>query len=47
LQELGPRCTIKLRRVDKGVGRAGSEGTDALPWEWKPKMEKVRTRFSL
>ncbi|KAK2069212.1 hypothetical protein P8C59_003812 [Phyllachora maydis] len=30
LQELGPRFTLKLRRVDKGVGRAGSEGEDAL-----------------
>ncbi|KAJ0116301.1 brix domain containing protein [Diaporthe amygdali] len=47
LQELGPRCTLKLRRVDKGIGRAGSEGEDALSWEWKAKMEKVRTRFNL
>ncbi|KAF3770568.1 Brix-domain-containing protein [Cryphonectria parasitica EP155] len=47
LQELGPRCTLKLRRVDKGIGRAGSEGEDALSWEWKAKMEKSRTRFNL
>ncbi|ROW17470.1 hypothetical protein VPNG_00960 [Cytospora leucostoma] len=47
LQELGPRCTLKLRRVDKGIGRAGSEGEDALSWEWKAKMEKQRTRFNL
>ncbi|KUI64979.1 Ribosome production factor 1 [Cytospora mali] len=47
LQELGPRCTLKLRRVDKGVGWAGSEGEDALSWEWKSKMEKQRTRFNL
>ncbi|KAG8161522.1 hypothetical protein KVR01_008509 [Diaporthe batatas] len=47
LQELGPRCTLKLRRVDKGIGRAGSEGEDALSWEWKAKMEKERTRFNL
>ncbi len=39
--------TLKLRRVDKGVGRAGSEGEDALKWEWKAKMEKKRTRFNL
>ena len=47
LQELGPRFTLKLRRVDKGIGRAGSDGEDALPWEWKAKMEKQRTRFNM
>ncbi|CRK41403.1 hypothetical protein BN1723_005117, partial [Verticillium longisporum] len=47
LQEVGPRFTLKLRRVDKGVGRAGSEGEDALQWEWKGKMEKDRKRFNL
>jgi ribosome production factor 1 len=47
LQELGPRMTLKLRRIDKGVGRAGSEGDDATKWEWKAKMEKKRTRFNL
>ncbi|KAI5459964.1 anticodon-binding protein [Mariannaea sp. PMI_226] len=47
LQELGPRFTMKLRRVDKGIGRAGSEGDDALQWEWKAKMEKDRKRFNL
>lgn len=47
LQELGPRCTLKLRRVDKGIGRAGSQGEDAVQWEWKAGMEKQRTRFNL
>lgn len=47
LQELGPRFTLKLRRVDKGVGRAGSEGEDATQWEWKSRMEKDRKRFNL
>ena len=47
LQELGPRFTMKLRRVDKGIGKAGSEGPDGQPWEWKPKMEKKRTVFNL
>lgn len=47
LQELGPRATLKLRRIDKGIGRAGSEGEDAVQWEWKAKMEKERTRFNL
>ncbi|KAG5982943.1 hypothetical protein E4U55_001079 [Claviceps digitariae] len=47
LQELGPRFTMKLRRVDKGIGRAGSEGKDATQWEWKAKMEKDRKRFNL
>jgi len=47
LQELGPRFTLKLRRVDKGVGRAGSDGPDKVQWEWKAGMEKQRTRFNL
>jgi len=47
LQELGPRFTLKLRRIDKGVGRAGSAGDDAVQWEWKGKMDKERTRFNL
>lgn len=47
LQEVGPRFTMKLRRVDKGIGRAGSEGEDALQWEWKGRMEKDRKRFNL
>lgn len=42
LQELGPRFTLKLRRVDKGIQR--SSGQD---WEWKGEMEKVRTKFQL
>ena len=42
LQELGPRLTLKLRRVDRGIQhRSGQE------WEWKAHDEKVRTRFSL
>jgi ribosome production factor 1 len=47
LQELGPRFTLKLRRVDKGIGRAGSEGNDAVQWQWMAHMEKKRTRFNL
>jgi len=47
LQELGPRFAMKLRRVDKGVGWAGSEGEDAVQWAWKAKMEKDRKRFNL
>ena len=47
LQELGPRFTLKLRRVDKGIGRAGSTGEDGMQWEWKAHMEKKRTRFNL
>ena len=42
LQELGPRLTLKLRRVDKGIQRASGQ-----EWEWKARMEKVRTRFQL
>ncbi|KAM3080974.1 Ribosome production factor 1 [Clarireedia jacksonii] len=47
LQELGPRFTLKLRRIDKGIGRAGSDGDDAVQWQWKAGMEKKRTRFNL
>ena len=46
-QELGPRFTLKPRRVDKGIGRAGSEGDDAVQWEWKGRMDKVRTAFNV
>ena len=42
LQELGPRFTLKLRRIDKGIQRASG-----LEWEWKGGMEKVRTKFQL
>ncbi|KAK4968695.1 Ribosome production factor 1 [Elasticomyces elasticus] len=42
LQELGPRFTLKLRRVDKGIQRRSGQ-----EWEWKAGSEKVRTRFQL
>lgn len=42
LQELGPRFTMKLRRVDKGIQRASGQ-----EWEWKGSMEKQRTKFQL
>ncbi|KAL9070310.1 MAG: hypothetical protein Q9161_005003 [Pseudevernia consocians] len=42
LQELGPRFTLKLRRVDKGVQRASGQ-----EWEWQGGMEKQRTKFQL
>ncbi|KAI9677413.1 MAG: hypothetical protein M1817_006367 [Caeruleum heppii] len=45
LQELGPRFTMKLRRIDKGIGRAGSNGE--VEWEWKGAMDKQRTKFQL
>ncbi|KAI1828230.1 Brix-domain-containing protein [Xylaria intraflava] len=47
LQELGPRFTLKLRRIDKGIGRAGSDPADPTHWQWKAKMEKDRKRFNL
>ncbi|RFU35914.1 hypothetical protein B7463_g480, partial [Scytalidium lignicola] len=48
MQELGPRISLKLRRIDRGVGRAGSsEADDPVHWEWKSKMDKKRTRFNL
>ncbi|TKA75309.1 hypothetical protein B0A49_01198 [Cryomyces minteri] len=42
LQELGPRFTLKLRRIDKQIQRASGQ-----EWEWKAGDEKVRTRFQL
>ncbi|KAE8148237.1 RNA processing factor 1 [Aspergillus avenaceus] len=42
LQELGPRFTLKLRRVDKGIQRASGQ-----EWQWKAGMEKQRTKFQL
>jgi ribosome production factor 1 len=42
LQELGPRFTLKLRRIDRGVQwKSGQE------WVWKGRMEKQRTRFNM
>jgi ribosome production factor 1 len=42
LQELGPRFTLKLRRVDKGIQRSSGQ-----EWEWKGKTDRVRTKFQL
>ena len=42
LQEIGPRFTLKLRRIDRGIQRMSGQ-----EWEWKAHDEKVRTRFNL
>jgi len=42
LQELGPRFTLKLRRVDKGIQRSSGQ-----EWEWKGRTDRVRTKFQL
>ena len=42
LQELGPRFTMKLRRVDTGIQHGRGDA-----WRWNGGMEKVRTRFQL
>ena len=42
LQELGPRLTLKLRRIDKGIQRKSGQ-----EWEWKGKIDRVRTKFQL
>ncbi|CAK7264687.1 Ribosome production factor 1 [Sporothrix epigloea] len=42
LQEIGPRMTLKLRRVDKGIQRMSGQA-----FEWKGRMEKKRTVFQL
>ncbi|KAI4147685.1 MAG: hypothetical protein LQ340_005433, partial [Diploschistes diacapsis] len=35
LQELGPRFTMKLRRIDKGIQRSSGQ-----EWEWKGKTDR-------
>ncbi len=42
LQEIGPRMTLKLRRVDKGLQRMSGQA-----FEWTGRMEKKRTVFQL
>lgn len=42
LQEIGPRFTLKLRRIDKGIQRSSGQ-----EWEWKGSLEKTRTKFQL
>lgn len=42
LQEVGPRFTLKLRRVDKSIQRGSGQ-----EWEWKGKTDRVRTKFQL
>lgn len=42
LQELGPRFTLKLRRVDKGIQRGSGQ-----EWEWHGSTDKIRTKFQL
>lgn len=46
-QEIGLRMMFKFCRVDKGIGRVGSEGEGVFKWEWKVKMEKKRMCFNL
>ncbi|KAJ4302863.1 Ribosome production factor 1 [Kalmusia sp. IMI 367209] len=42
MQELGPRCTLKLRRIDRGIQwKSGQE------WKWSAHAEKERTRFNM
>ncbi|KAI0014593.1 Brix-domain-containing protein [Xylariomycetidae sp. FL0641] len=46
LQELGPRFTLKLRRIDKGIGRAGSEGDDAVQWSGRRRWRSSGRDFT-
>ncbi|RMZ70929.1 rna processing factor 1 [Pyrenophora seminiperda CCB06] len=42
MQEIGPRMTLKLRRIDRGIQfKSGQE------WQWKGRMDKKRTRFNM
>jgi ribosome production factor 1 len=40
LQEIGPRFTLKLRKVERGI-------KEEIVWEWKAGMEKDRRKFQL
>lgn len=42
LQELGPRFSLKLRRVDRGIQRGSGQ-----EWEWTGRTDRVRTKFQL
>ncbi|OAA66516.1 RNA processing factor 1 [Niveomyces insectorum RCEF 264] len=42
LQEIGPRMTLKLRRVDRGL-----QWMSGQAFEWKGRMEKKRTLWQL
>lgn len=42
LQEIGPRMTLKLRRVDQGLQRRSGQ-----VFEWRGRMEKQRTLWQL
>jgi ribosome production factor 1 len=42
MQEIGPRMTLKLRRIDRGIQRKSGQ-----EWQWKGRMEKQRTRFNM
>ena len=42
LQELGPRFSLKLRRVDRGIQRGSGQ-----EWEWRGRTDRVRTKFQL
>jgi ribosome production factor 1 len=52
LQELGPRFTLKTKRVEKGIWDFGlltrMDGeVGQVEWEWHPRMEKDRKQFYL
>jgi len=40
LQEIGPRFTLKLRKVERGLKKD-------VVFEWKGGMDKARTKFQL
>ncbi|KAF8537143.1 anticodon-binding protein [Trichophaea hybrida] len=40
LQEIGPKFTMKLRRVERGIKK------DTM-FEWKGRMDRIRTKFQL
>jgi len=57
LQELGPRFTMKLLWIKRGIAGSGEEskismdgketGNGEVEWAWKPELETSRRKFFL
>lgn len=57
LQELGPRFTMKLVWIKRGIAGSGEEskllengkhdGNGEVEWEWHPHLETSRRKFFL
>ena len=57
LQELGPRFTMKLLWIKRGLAGTGEEskvlmdgkdeGAGEVEWEWRPELETSKRKFFL